>query len=59
VRSTTPSLASTHCVMVHNFTASDPVTADTMQQCFAAEDAVLPDVGHDFVFAACSPKKHE
>jgi 2-polyprenyl-3-methyl-5-hydroxy-6-metoxy-1,4-benzoquinol methylase len=32
---------------------TDPATWALLEGCFAVEDAVLPEIGHDFVFAVC------
>lgn len=42
--------------IAQNFLDDDPVTAQLIQQCFNAEDQALPKLGHDFIFAVCTPK---
>jgi 2-polyprenyl-3-methyl-5-hydroxy-6-metoxy-1,4-benzoquinol methylase len=41
--------------IAQNFIGDDAATAELIQRCFAAEDEALPQLGHDFVFAVCSP----
>ena len=39
--------------IAHNFRDQEPETLELLERCFAAEDAVLSDVGHDFVAMVC------
>jgi 2-polyprenyl-3-methyl-5-hydroxy-6-metoxy-1,4-benzoquinol methylase len=41
--------------IAQNFRDDDAETAGLLAQCFAAEDAALPVLGHDFMYAVCSP----
>lgn len=43
--------------IAQNFRDDGPATAELVERCFAAEDAVLAELGHDFVFMVCEPKK--
>jgi SAM-dependent methyltransferase len=43
--------------IAHNFLGNDPATAQVMQQCVTAEDEALARLGHDFVYAVCSPRE--
>jgi 2-polyprenyl-3-methyl-5-hydroxy-6-metoxy-1,4-benzoquinol methylase len=42
--------------IAQNFLGDDPVTAQLLKQCFAAEDEALPRLGHDFTYMVCRPK---
>jgi 2-polyprenyl-3-methyl-5-hydroxy-6-metoxy-1,4-benzoquinol methylase len=42
--------------IAQNFLGEDAETKRLLAQCFAAEDAVLPALGHDFVYAVARPK---
>jgi 2-polyprenyl-3-methyl-5-hydroxy-6-metoxy-1,4-benzoquinol methylase len=42
--------------IAQNFLDDDPATAELLERCFAAEDQALPMLGHDFVYAVCSPR---
>ncbi|MEU4653988.1 class I SAM-dependent methyltransferase [Streptomyces sp. NPDC023723] len=39
--------------IAHNFRDQEPATLALLERCFAAEDAALPEVGHDFVAMVC------
>ncbi|MBE8470399.1 SAM-dependent methyltransferase [Streptomyces justiciae] len=39
--------------IAHNFRDGAPETLELLERCFAAEDAALPEVGHDFVAMVC------
>lgn len=39
--------------IAHNFLTDDAETRSLIETCFAAEDQVLPELGHDFVFMVC------
>jgi SAM-dependent methyltransferase len=43
--------------IAHNFLDQEPETLRLLELCFAAEDAVLADVGHDFVAMVCRPRR--
>ena len=42
--------------IAHNFRDQEPETLALLERCFAAEDAALPDVGHDFIAMVCRPR---
>ncbi|WP_367319221.1 class I SAM-dependent methyltransferase [Streptomyces sp. HUAS ZL42] len=42
--------------IAHNFRDQEPETLALLQRCFAAEDAALPEVGHDFIAMVCRPR---
>jgi 2-polyprenyl-3-methyl-5-hydroxy-6-metoxy-1,4-benzoquinol methylase len=42
--------------IAHNFRDQEPETLALLERCFAAEDAALPEVGHDFVAMVCRPR---
>jgi 2-polyprenyl-3-methyl-5-hydroxy-6-metoxy-1,4-benzoquinol methylase len=42
--------------IAHHFRDQEPETLALLDQCFAAEDAALPEVGHDFVALVCRPR---
>lgn len=42
--------------IAHNFLGQDAETLALLEQCFAAEDKALPEVGHDFVALVCRPR---
>lgn len=42
--------------IAHNFLGQDPATLALLDQCFAAEDEALPEVGHDFTALVCRPR---
>jgi SAM-dependent methyltransferase len=42
--------------IAHNFRDQEPETLALLDRCFAAEDAALPNVGHDFVAMVCRPR---
>lgn len=42
--------------IAHNFRDGRPETLELLERCFAAEDAALPEVGHDFVAMVCRPR---
>ncbi|MGE7432955.1 class I SAM-dependent methyltransferase [Kitasatospora sp. NPDC001175] len=42
--------------IAQNFRDGGEEEARLIERCFAAEDAVLPSLGHDFVFMVCEPK---
>lgn len=39
--------------IAHHFRDQEPETLALLERCFAAEDAALPEVGHDFVALVC------
>jgi SAM-dependent methyltransferase len=41
--------------IAQNFLDEDPDTLELLERCFAAEDAALPQLGHDFVYLVCEP----
>ncbi len=44
--------------IAHNFTGDDPDTLALLAICFDAEDAALPELGHDFMAMVCRPATH-
>jgi SAM-dependent methyltransferase len=42
--------------IAQNFLGEDRASAQLIEQCFVAEDEALPTLGHDFIYAVCSPK---
>lgn len=44
--------------IAQNFMGDDPETMRLLNQCFAAEDEALPELGNDFTFAVCAPLLH-
>jgi 2-polyprenyl-3-methyl-5-hydroxy-6-metoxy-1,4-benzoquinol methylase len=42
--------------IAHHFLGQDAATAELIQQCLAAEDEALDRLGHDFVYAVCTPR---
>ncbi|MDH6123746.1 class I SAM-dependent methyltransferase [Kitasatospora sp. GP82] len=42
--------------IAQNFRDGSDAERALIERCFAAEDAVLPELGHDFVFMVCEPK---
>jgi SAM-dependent methyltransferase len=42
--------------IAHNFLGRDPATLALLDQCFAAEDEALPELGHDFTALVCRPR---
>jgi 2-polyprenyl-3-methyl-5-hydroxy-6-metoxy-1,4-benzoquinol methylase len=42
--------------IAQNFLGDDAETAELVARCFAAEDADLPRLGHDFAFMVCRPR---
>jgi SAM-dependent methyltransferase len=42
--------------IAHNFLGQDEETLALLEQCFAAEDEALPEVGHDFTALVCRPR---
>ncbi|MEU9143566.1 class I SAM-dependent methyltransferase [Streptomyces sp. NPDC048349] len=42
--------------IAHHFRDQEPETLALLEQCFAAEDAALPELGHDFVAMVCRPR---
>ncbi|WP_152626605.1 class I SAM-dependent methyltransferase [Streptacidiphilus carbonis] len=42
--------------IAHNFLDGSPETGELLELCFQAEDAALPELGHDFVALVCRPR---